>query len=548
MNGSAIRTFALSWAALLTMMLCVPTHVSSEAPESAVTILVESLEAPEGNVQLRVVADTIRDTIQRSLRLLGNFTVLSETPPETGKVDRVIHGRCLPDSDGAVRVALFIRSPGEDQPDFNAEFVAESLFDIFNVADVATVSILEEVARRPVRFGSLALTVPGASTPALTLSLDGEAVSRFSGSTTIDRLPSGSYTMEVVENRSFGETLVLSDAVEILADQTLPVHISIPRITSEERDIIAAATMEELDRSNRSWRRIQADGGNNGPVYRTQVMRNAIETITESMDNGITFPAGDAVVTFAGDLLYTRSLAASLHDGGFIKPRDRTFSATVMYPRHISIDGSPDDWEDIPLLLLNSTIESSQLSHSAPDWWKAVMSPDGETMFFLMKTQGGSIRRDLWYRFFLNEGAGVRAEQSFVQMDIRPSTNRSTVHCQWHESADPERFHEFFLPARMAISEQYLEVAVSIDDYAFSEGFALDGQGMLGRSPYPRYYRFPEYNFAVSTSLNIRPHSGVDGPTREYAEQIIVERGGWRRTGGDTRLRELMAVTAAVRE
>jgi hypothetical protein len=198
-------------------------------------LLVEELQVPTGEPQLQTVAAVVTDTVALSLRLMGEYTVVrSAGGAKDQAVDRIVGGQCVRDPDGTIRFLLHLSEEGGEDPLFEGEHEAESLFDIFEVADAAALSVLEAINRRTVRFGTLRLE-PSRDGATYGVFLNGEGIATaVAGTYENRRIVEGDYDLVVSSDGVTGSVPVFRTTVSVTAAEPAVVTVDIPDVQPEE--------------------------------------------------------------------------------------------------------------------------------------------------------------------------------------------------------------------------------------------------------------------------------------------------------------------------
>lgn len=468
--------------------------VAAQNGETAHSVVVHPLAVEGDTAELSVVAATMRDTIELSLRLLGRFAVVTPAAEAAGTpADLSIDGRSYTTDDGAIRFDLRIIDQATGTVQFTADYTADTLFDVFTVADSATVALLEALAEQRVAFGRLQVRADDPAAP-IAVALDGTTVAEGVGAVSLDRIVTGSYRLTVRQDRPGGAITVADTTVTVREDQPVEHTAAIPLLTTDE---LRSLRVEPISR---------AHGTTGGAGGIPEEGRTAYRRLADP--SAAYAPARAAVASFQANAL------RSAGNGDRYLP-----------VRTIRVDGRQEDWAGIaPTATEPQEDAPEELDGALPQWWKIAVSPDGGTLYLLTETRDAAIQRDLWYRFWISP-EGARNTPDRFQMDIRPTRADAPAVCQWWPNEAADQFEEFTLPARTAIDGGTMEVAVELGDWATHRPTEIDGEVMAGREPYARYVRLPPRRY-ILVGGTTRP----DHPPAGALADAIEHAGGWRRT------------------
>lgn len=428
------RLSRLPFLLLPALMLVVS---SLGAQDTGLRVVVHPFEVVGGSNELAVVSTTMRDTIELSLRLIGRFRVTKPEEETSDDVaDRTIDGRSYEAADGSIRFELTVSEGASGNVLFHEEYTAETLFDVFDVADTATVALLESLVERQLSFGRLRVVVDEPAAP-FTVFLDETEVANGVGTAALDRVVAGRYQLEIVLDRPLGRASAGERTITVQANQVTTVEIPVPLITETER-----AALQKV-RSARDYR-----------VFRENATDSAF------------FPAQPAVVSWLENVEVPRA-------------------AHLLPTREIRIDGDPSDWTGIPATRSTATPRSDRI----PQRWYFAISPDGSSLFVLAATAGGTPPRDLWYRFWITPD-GSRNTPDRFQVDIRPIQASSPSQGQWWRDEDNDVFVEFTLPTHSAIADTFLEARIALGERAIARPVEIGGEVLMGQTPYTRFVDF----------------------------------------------------------
>jgi hypothetical protein len=157
------------------------------------------------------------------------------------KVDNVIYGNVVATELGSFIFTLsqFDRSLGKVTIDITE--TAESLFDVFDTADLLTREITGFFGEIHLGFGSIAVNkIRGLGQ--YTVYLDGYPVRNQEK--TFAKVLNGSYDIAIHQNRLLGDTIIFETSIEVFEDQQSDILFSIPGATQDELNYF-----DELKRS-----------------------------------------------------------------------------------------------------------------------------------------------------------------------------------------------------------------------------------------------------------------------------------------------------------
>lgn len=261
MTRRATRTVESRLVTVLVVLLVLPAVVADA--QEPLRLLVDELNVPSGEAQLQTVSAVVTDTVALSLRLMGEYTVI-RSPGEArdGSVDRIVGGECIRDPDGTIRFRLHLSEERGAAPLFEGEHEAESLFDVFEVADAAVLSVLEAINRRTVRFGTVRL-VPSRDGVAYGATLNGENLAAaVIGTYENRRIVEGGYDLVVSSDGVTGAVPVYRTTVTVVAAEPTVVDVDIPDVQPEEISYLR-------ERGVRRWIAGAVDTGIRDPATRT---------------------------------------------------------------------------------------------------------------------------------------------------------------------------------------------------------------------------------------------------------------------------------------
>ena len=183
------------------------------------------------------IADTIQDTIELNLRLLGEYEIIqlddgsaSDTAEpgqlaQTMDVDAVVFGSVSRADDNRLRFELSFYDREADAARIAAEATADSIFDVFEVGDRIAVEFLQEISGTQIAYGSLTLENEGVQR-SYRVVLDGAELGRDLRE--IPRLVAGDYQLTIETDGIAGPLTLVSEAVEVRPGQTTNVGFAAP--------------------------------------------------------------------------------------------------------------------------------------------------------------------------------------------------------------------------------------------------------------------------------------------------------------------------------
>ena len=447
--------------------------VSISAEPSQQRIVVHPIEVPDSDPVLAALGVTMRGTIELAFHMLGQFSVVEpQDDHEMSGVDQHIRGHAYREEDGSFHFTLIVDDSATGDPLFTGTYVADTLFDTFQVADDATVALLEAITTQTIRFGALRIVADDPQTP-LSIEIRGQQVAHGTGTVSIERIITGVHRVRVTQNRPLNHATIAEEDLTIAAGEELVFGVTVPLFTEEEQEFYRIPTSLWNDVYQSPIMGTRAVAAHSGPAhlgepgaYIPSAVRSAIDSFTNTAR------------TF-----YAHATHAAWRQG----------QARVLVRREITIDGDSSDWAGIPQIPMIPRTQRETIGDSVPAHWKLALSPDGGTLYLFMRTAGGPVRRQLWYRFFFTPGGAVRHTREPFQMDIQPTSSRAAAASQW--SPGHGQHIEFVLPSRNAVGDGWMEARVDLRDRAFTRPFTLGAEVLRGSNPYPRFSDIRETAF-----------------------------------------------------
>lgn len=221
-----------------------------------------------GDQSLESLGYTIQQTLDVSLGLLGRFHSTITTLEHLGDLSPAA-GSALPDnaeqilnrleSDNLIEIDIQREQPSgniilsarvyagaERRITVEAMERADTLFEVFDAADVLTDEVLAGLAGRRIEYGSLALLHSGEP---VTVVLNDQPIG--SGRTRFPAVVTGRYDLEIRQQRLLGEEVIHREVVTIERDVESSAVFSVPLLTDSEQQQFAErdSTIRSLVRS-----------------------------------------------------------------------------------------------------------------------------------------------------------------------------------------------------------------------------------------------------------------------------------------------------------
>lgn len=203
-----------------------------------------------GSPQNDVLATTTSDTIELTLRLVDQYTVvpldtvtsddlLASSPAallqtaQGAAVDSLIYGTVTREANQFVfRLEVF--DSAEGRVTVRAEQQTDSLFEVFDAADLLVADAVSGVSGVRIGFGTLQFTVTNQSTtePVYDILIDGAPVGR--NATTVERVLIGQRAVTVVLQRAGVASVLLEETVTLAENGRVALSVTVPPVTPEE--------------------------------------------------------------------------------------------------------------------------------------------------------------------------------------------------------------------------------------------------------------------------------------------------------------------------
>ncbi|TVR93730.1 MAG: hypothetical protein EA428_01585 [Spirochaetaceae bacterium] len=237
---------------LLLVLFAFVATVPGEAQSSRPIVGVASFETA-ADPRVEAAANSISSTIELTLRLLdryevrraGSFSYTGGPPPTQAglrELDFIVFGS-VEDSAGRIVLDLSVYSRAENAVTSRHEDAVDSVFDLFDAADEAAISLLESFSGELIRFASLRLQNAG-SPGTYTVYVDdvplGEDLSEA-------RVLVGSRSVRIQQERMLEEHVVYEGVHNFQDGGTTTVEFRIPLATAQERRTLVGLEQDILD-------------------------------------------------------------------------------------------------------------------------------------------------------------------------------------------------------------------------------------------------------------------------------------------------------------
>lgn len=203
------------------------------------------------DARLSAVAESLTDTVELNLRLLGRYEVHRLDAPELAVgdiqgqtawaaevaaeelLDYVLLGTATAD-ELAISIELSIFDRQEDARTVDAAERVESIFDLFDAADEVTTTLLSAFSGEIIVFGTLSIQPdrPGS----YTVLIDGAEIGV---NIREQRVLAGNRVIEITQDRIFDTYIIHSETVSVQEARTEPVRFEIPLLHPDESAAIA---------------------------------------------------------------------------------------------------------------------------------------------------------------------------------------------------------------------------------------------------------------------------------------------------------------------
>jgi len=232
---------------VIPLVMLVGTNLSAQ---ERATVGIAPLDG-EGGASIGAVVETVTGTLETVLAMTGQFAPQQigvigsdETAELRGAsdrdgVDNVVAGSVTSDTEGRIRIALYVYNRAEDAVTVRVRQEAPTLFSVFDAVDRAVIALIEGLTDAPVRFGSIELQGDWRGDGDRVL-LDGREYD-----TSGRRIPSvlaREYELTILRN-GLGE--ILRQRIAIAPDEIVAVTVPILEITTASIDLRRGTLPEE---------------------------------------------------------------------------------------------------------------------------------------------------------------------------------------------------------------------------------------------------------------------------------------------------------------
>jgi len=326
--------------------LAASSPLSAQENTSGIRVIVHPLKVESTNEQIKLAAEAMRSTIELSLTLVQEFNLISpkDEAALSKEVDRSVDGRCYTNSKEEIIFELTVHDLKLKKSLFNQSYKAETLFDLFDVSDKATVSLLEALTKKQVRFGSLKVTGRDPNEP-FDIFLNGEKVASGRGAVSKDNIIAGTYELQIKQFRPWGQSTIYKETVDISPDNVSTIELSENYLMETERDklLLPPPSKEHglFTATDTIYR--SASGVYDAADFLPDKAQKAYAEITRTMhDDTLYFPAKDAFDK------YLQNLKLKYQESAHALIAADKNSHTYLPTRTMHIDGHKNDWEGIP--------------------------------------------------------------------------------------------------------------------------------------------------------------------------------------------------------
>ncbi len=448
-------------------------------------VRVAQLAVPDDAPQLEAIAEIVTETVAITLRLLGRYDVLG-ADAAAADVDSVVGGTVTREETGAIRFELEVRHGITGEQTLETVHVAPSLFDVFDVADEATVALLQGIAERRILFGKLRVTPDRAGDP-FTVVLNGETIASTEGEYVNERVIEGSYDLAIVQERPTGPQVIAERAVEVVAGTPATVDVAIPLIRDDEVELLRAELPADDDAAGTpAFADLWAPGGSGTPDRLAQVAGGGV------------FPARDAVARYYEDNAGLAARTASYWTAGSNEPGVIAVSA-----RTVRVDGDSADWRGVPALALGSTPAGSSAASATV---RIALDGEGEDLYLLFEGAGGRLPPGASYRITIAPDGKSFPAAGALELEIEPAADRYFASGRIWSSGARNDYESFGFDSWIVPGGNMLEAVVDVEDAGldrpFSLAVAVVQAGETVAESAPRWVR-------AVPSLRQRPSTGL---------------------------------------
>ncbi len=228
------RSLWIVCAALLSMLF-----VSGVFAQPVTAVAVATLQSGSDERSLTIARETTQ-ALETVLAQLDGYTVtrVAAATERTARrisadYDFLIYG-VVEDRDGITRIDLTVFSRAADAVTQSYQRDISSAFELFDAADEAAVELLEALSGTTIRFGTVTVRNNG-SAGAYYLVVDGQGLPTGTAET---QILVGSRRIQVVQDRMIERYILFDQSFQVEEGATIPVDISIPRLTTMERRVL----------------------------------------------------------------------------------------------------------------------------------------------------------------------------------------------------------------------------------------------------------------------------------------------------------------------
>ena len=205
------------------------------------------------------LCDTVSETIELILRLLGTYNVAGEevwlgAEPDSQEgftkfaaefgLDEIIFGTMSTHEEGLFSFTISIYNVGDAEVKVTKEEVVYSILEVFDASDAVTVALLSEISDIHIGFGEIELIKTG-GTGSYTVYLNDEKIRN--PEKMLKKILNGQYTFRIRQDRVMGDTVILEENIEVFEDKVTTVTFAIPTATREERSFLQEKQAEVLE-------------------------------------------------------------------------------------------------------------------------------------------------------------------------------------------------------------------------------------------------------------------------------------------------------------
>lgn len=445
-------------------------------------VRVARLSVPENAPQLEAIAGIVSETVALTLRLLGRYEVARSDAG--AEVDSVVGGTVTREESGAIRFELEVRHGITGEQILETVHVAPSLFDVFNVADEATVALLEGIADRRILFGELRIT-PDRPDDRYTVVLNDESIASTAGEYANERVIEGVYELAIVQGRPTGPEVIASRSIEVVAAAPTTVDVTIPIIRDDEINLLRAQLPAAGDPTRApEFADYWAAGG-----------RSAADRLARVIGEGV-FPAKDAVARYYEDSDGLAARTASSWTADSDEP-----GVIVVPARATLIDGDAAEWRGVPALAL----EPNAPGRAAPTA-RVALDAEGEKLYILFAALGDQMGPGATFRVVVAPDGSSFPAAGALELDLEPDVDRFVAFARLWSSSSRDDYEPLELDARIVPGESALEAVLDVEglglDRPFSLGVAILEDDEPIAASTPRWLRaVPSLRQPASTGL-----------------------------------------------